>query len=188
MFQNLFFTEDRYDLSAVGRMKFNKRLGREEITGSGALTKDDIVDVLALLVDIRNGQGVVDDIDHLGNRRVRSVGEMAENQFRVGLVRVERAVKERLSQAESEGLMPQDLINAKPVAAAIKEFFGSSQLSQFMDQNNPLSEITHKDVFQHWGLVVLRESERVLKFEMFIQLTMAEFVLLRRLRDLISVL
>lgn len=144
LFQNLFFTEDRYDLSAVGRMKFNKRLGREEIIGSGALDKEDIVDVLALLIDIRNGQGVVDDIDHLGNRRVRSVGEMAENQFRVGLVRVERAVKERLSQAESEGLMPQDLINAKPVAAAIKEFFGSSQLSQFMDQNNPLSEITHK--------------------------------------------
>lgn len=144
LFQNLFFTEERYDLSAVGRMKFNKRLGRDEITGSGALSKEDIVDVLKLLIGIRNGQGVIDDIDHLGNRRVRSVGEMAENQFRVGLVRVERAVKERLSQAESEGLMPQDLINAKPVAAAIKEFFGSSQLSQFMDQNNPLSEITHK--------------------------------------------
>jgi DNA-directed RNA polymerase subunit beta len=144
LFQNLFFTEERYDLSAVGRMKFNKRLGRDEITGSGALSKEDIVDVLKLLIGIRNGKGVIDDIDHLGNRRVRSVGEMAENQFRVGLVRVERAVKERLSQAESEGLMPQDLINAKPVAAAIKEFFGSSQLSQFMDQNNPLSEITHK--------------------------------------------
>ncbi len=144
LFQNLFFTEDRYDLSAVGRMKFNRRLGREEIVGSGALSKEDIVDVLSLLIGIRNGKGVIDDIDHLGNRRVRSVGEMAENQFRVGLVRVERAVKERLSQAESEGLMPQDLINAKPVAAAIKEFFGSSQLSQFMDQNNPLSEITHK--------------------------------------------
>ena len=144
LFQNLFFTDERYDLSNVGRMKFNRRLGREEITGSSTLSREDIVDVLKTLVGIRNGHGVVDDIDHLGNRRVRSVGEMAENQFRVGLVRVERAVKERLSQAESEGLMPQDLINAKPVAAAIKEFFGSSQLSQFMDQNNPLSEITHK--------------------------------------------
>jgi DNA-directed RNA polymerase subunit beta len=125
-------------------MKFNRRLGRDESTGSGILDRDDIVDVLKALVNIRNGKGVVDDIDHLGNRRVRSVGEMAENQFRVGLVRVERAVKERLSMAESEGLMPQDLINAKPVAAAVKEFFGSSQLSQFMDQNNPLSEVTHK--------------------------------------------
>lgn len=144
LFKNLFFSAERYDLSAVGRMKFNRRLGRKEILGAGTLSKDDIVSVLKMLVAIRNGQGVVDDIDHLGNRRVRSVGEMAENQFRVGLVRVERAVKERLSLAESEGLMPQDLINAKPVAAAIKEFFGSSQLSQFMDQNNPLSEITHK--------------------------------------------
>jgi len=144
LFQNLFFSADRYDLSAVGRMKFNRRLGREEVVGSGVLDREDIVDVLRTLVAIRNGRGIVDDIDHLGNRRVRSVGEMAENQFRVGLVRVERAVKERLSMAESEGLMPQDLINAKPVSAAVKEFFGSSQLSQFMDQNNPLSEVTHK--------------------------------------------
>ncbi|KUJ79712.1 DNA-directed RNA polymerase subunit beta [Microbulbifer flavimaris] len=144
LFENLFFTDERYDLSAVGRMKFNRRLGREDETGPGTLSKEDIVDVLKTLVEIRNGNGMVDDIDHLGNRRVRSVGEMAENQFRVGLVRVERAVKERLSMAESEGLMPQDLINAKPVAAAVKEFFGSSQLSQFMDQNNPLSEVTHK--------------------------------------------
>jgi DNA-directed RNA polymerase subunit beta len=144
LFQNLFFSPDRYDLSTVGRMKFNRRLGREEVTGSGVLDREDIVDVLKMLVSIRNGKGVVDDIDHLGNRRVRSVGEMSENQFRVGLVRVERAVKERLSMAESEGLMPQDLINAKPVSAAVKEFFGSSQLSQFMDQNNPLSEVTHK--------------------------------------------
>ncbi|WP_237068647.1 DNA-directed RNA polymerase subunit beta [Microbulbifer guangxiensis] len=144
LFENLFFTDERYDLSAVGRMKFNRRLGREDETGQGTLSKEDIVDVLKTLVEIRNGNGMVDDIDHLGNRRVRSVGEMAENQFRVGLVRVERAVKERLSMAESEGLMPQDLINAKPVAAAVKEFFGSSQLSQFMDQNNPLSEVTHK--------------------------------------------
>ncbi len=144
LFQNLFFSADRYDLSAVGRMKFNRRLGRDEVTGIGVLDREDIVDVLKTLVAIRNGKGMVDDIDHLGNRRVRSVGEMAENQFRVGLVRVERAVKERLSMAESEGLMPQDLINAKPVSAAVKEFFGSSQLSQFMDQNNPLSEVTHK--------------------------------------------
>lgn len=144
LFQNLFFTDERYDLSTVGRMKFNRRLGREEIEGSGTLTKDDIIDVLKELINIRNGNGVVDDIDHLGNRRVRSVGEMVENQFRVGLVRVERTVKERLTLADSEGLTPQEIINAKPVSAAIKEFFGSSQLSQFMDQNNPLSQITHK--------------------------------------------
>ncbi len=144
LFKNLFFTPERYDLSSVGRMKFNRRLGREESEGEGVLSKEDIVDVLRELINIRDGNGIVDDIDHLGNRRIRCVGEMAENQFRVGLVRVERAVKERLSLAESEGLMPQELINAKPVSAAVKEFFGSSQLSQFMDQNNPLSEITHK--------------------------------------------
>ncbi len=195
LFHNLFFSFDRYDLSSVGRMKFNRRIGQGTDAGPGVLvdgryfaekfvdkklTKEldidslgaevrqvldrvgakpktygelkdtleqagsDIIDALSTLVDIRNGKGSVDDIDHLGNRRIRSVGEMAENQFRVGLVRVERAVRERLSVAESEGLMPQDLINAKPVAAAVKEFFGSSQLSQFMDQNNPLSEVTHK--------------------------------------------
>jgi DNA-directed RNA polymerase subunit beta len=144
LFQNLFFNPDRYDLSAVGRMKFNRRVGRDSSEGSGILENDDILAVLKTLIDIRNGYGNVDDIDHLGNRRVRSVGEMAENAFRVGLVRVERAVKERLTQAETEGLMPQEMINAKPVAAAVKEFFGSSQLSQFMDQNNPLSEVTHK--------------------------------------------
>jgi len=144
LFNNLFFAEDRYDLSAVGRMKFNRRLGRDSSTGPGVLSNEDIVDVLRALINIRNGNDIVDDIDHLGNRRIRCVGEMTENVFRVGLVRVERAVKERLSMAESEGLMPQELINAKPVSAAIKEFFGSSQLSQFMDQNNPLSEVTHK--------------------------------------------
>ncbi|HDS0921721.1 TPA: DNA-directed RNA polymerase subunit beta [Stenotrophomonas maltophilia] len=166
LFHNLFFTFERYDLSTVGRMKFNRRVGRKEVTGEAVLydrkyfgerndeeskrlvaehgDSSDILDVIKVLTEIRNGRGVVDDIDHLGNRRVRSVGEMAENVFRVGLVRVERAVKERLSMAESEGLTPQELINAKPVAAAIKEFFGSSQLSQFMDQNNPLSEVTHK--------------------------------------------
>jgi DNA-directed RNA polymerase subunit beta len=144
LFQNLFFTSDRYDLSAVGRMKFNRRVGRKDIEGPGVLDRDDILEVLRVLIDIRNGNGTVDDIDHLGNRRVRSVGEMAENAFRIGLVRVERVVRERLTTVESEGSSPQDLINAKPVAAAIKEFFGSSQLSQFMDQNNPLSEVTHK--------------------------------------------
>lgn len=144
LFKNLFFTDERYDLSAVGRMKFNRRVGRKTDEGPGTLTKEDILAVIKTLIDIRNGIGMVDDIDHLGNRRVRSVGEMTENQFRVGLVRVERAVKERLSLAESENLMPQDLINAKPVSAAIKEFFGSSQLSQFMDQVNPLSGVTHK--------------------------------------------
>jgi DNA-directed RNA polymerase subunit beta len=144
LFHGLFFAEERYDLSAVGRMKFNRRVGRAELTGPGTLTNEDIIAVIRILVELRNGRGEIDDIDHLGNRRVRSVGELAENQFRSGLVRVERAVKERLGQAESENLLPHDLINAKPISAAIKEFFGSSQLSQFMDQTNPLSEITHK--------------------------------------------
>ena len=144
LFQNLFSNPDRYDLSTVGRMKFNRRVGRDTSEGSGVIENEDIIDVLRTLIAIRNGYGTVDDIDHLGNRRVRSVGEMAENAFRVGLIRVERAVKERLTQAEAEGLMPQEMINAKPVTAAVKEFFGSSQLSQFMDQNNPLSEVTHK--------------------------------------------
>ena len=166
LFNNLFFAEERYDISTVGRMKFNRRLQRDTSEGPGILydskhfasRKDekakawleelgeisDILSVMKELISIRNGQGTVDDIDHLGNRRIRSVGEMAENVFRVGLVRVERAVKERLTTAEQDGLMPQELINAKPVAAAVKEFFGSSQLSQFMDQNNPLSEVTHK--------------------------------------------
>ncbi len=144
LFNRLFFSGDTYDLSRVGRMKFNRRVGRDAITGEGVLSKEDILAVAKIMVDLRNGKGEVDDIDHLGNRRVRSVGELAENQFRSGLVRVERAVKERLAQAESENLLPTDLINAKPISAAIKEFFGSSQLSQFMDQTNPLSEITHK--------------------------------------------
>ncbi|WP_291993936.1 DNA-directed RNA polymerase subunit beta [Candidatus Accumulibacter sp. ACC003] len=215
LFHGLFYSDDRYDLSAVGRMKFNRRVGRQDVVEhkimvkhvpskreaivkllSEALTNSvapaeqilgelghgpravaenlteatavalfdqlkaagvtgeareqltlsprDIVEVIKLLVELRNGRGEVDDIDHLGNRRVRSVGELAENQFRAGLVRVERAVKERLSQAESDNLMPHDLINAKPISAAVREFFGSSQLSQFMDQTNPLSEITHK--------------------------------------------
>ncbi|MDT3322387.1 DNA-directed RNA polymerase subunit beta [Shewanella sp. SP1S2-4] len=144
LFQNLFFSEERYDLSKVGRMKFNRRLSIPDDEGSGVLSKEDIVAVMKNIIHIRNGFDEVDDIDHLGNRRIRSVGEMAENQFRVGLVRVERAVRERLSLGDLNELMPQDLINAKPISAAVKEFFGSSQLSQFMDQNNPLSEVTHK--------------------------------------------
>ena len=144
LFENLFFNADKYDLSDVGRMKFNKRLGRDALDGDGTLTKEDILEVMKTLVDIRNGKQNCDDIDHLGNRRIRSVGEMVANQVRVGLLRVERAVRERLNVAETEGFGPSDLINAKPVTAAINEFFGSSQLSQFMDQNNPLSEVTHK--------------------------------------------
>lgn len=164
LFHGLFYSEERYDLSSVGRMKFNRRaypeavderspgwlkrfyekVGPRDQEGSGTISNEDLLAVIGVLVELRNGRGEIDDIDHLGNRRVRSVGELAENQFRAGLVRVERAVKERLSQAESDNLMPHDLINAKPISAAIKEFFGSSQLSQFMDQTNPLSEITHK--------------------------------------------
>src|SRR5687768_664682 len=144
LFNGLFYAPERYDLSVVGRMKFNRRVGRTELAGPSTLSNEDIIAVIRILVELRNGRGEIDDIDHLGNRRVRSVGELAENQFRSGLVRVERAVKERLGQAESENLLPHDLINAKPISAAIKEFFGSSQLSQFMDQTNPLSEITHK--------------------------------------------
>ncbi|SDH95813.1 DNA-directed RNA polymerase subunit beta [Vibrio xiamenensis] len=144
LFESLFFSEDRYDLSTVGRMKFNSSIGREDAQEQGTLDETDIIEVMRKLIAIRNGKGEVDDIDHLGNRRIRSVGEMAENQFRVGLVRVERAVKERLSLGDLDAIMPQDLINAKPISAAVKEFFGSSQLSQFMDQNNPLSEVTHK--------------------------------------------
>ena len=144
MFNNLFFNADRYDLSDVGRMMFNRRIGTDSGEGPGTLSNEDIISVMRTLIEIRNGHGEVDDIDNLGNRRVRCVGEMAENQFRVGLVRVERAVRERLGMIDREQMMPQDLVNAKPISAAIKEFFGSSQLSQFMDQNNPLSEVTHK--------------------------------------------
>ncbi|MBS9778501.1 MAG: DNA-directed RNA polymerase subunit beta [Gammaproteobacteria bacterium] len=144
LFDNMFFSTDRYDLSSVGRMKFNRSLDIPGEEGSSILSNEDIVGVMKKLIEIRNGRGKVDDIDHLGNRRIRSVGEMAENQFRIGLVRVERAVRERLSLGDLDGVTPQDLINAKPISAAVKEFFGSSQLSQFMDQNNPLSEVTHK--------------------------------------------
>lgn len=144
LFHKLIFSEDHYDLSSVGRMKFNRGVGRDGVEGPPTLSSEDIVDVVRKLIELKNGSGIVDDGDHLGNRRVRCVGEMVENQFRIGLVRVDRAVRDRLSYAESEDLMPQDLINAKPVSAVVKEFFGSSQLSQFMDQVNPLSEVTHK--------------------------------------------
>lgn len=144
LFENLFSNPTRYNLSKVGRMKFNRRLGHKTEVGSDTLDKEDIINVMRTLIGIRNGEGSIDDIDHLGNRRVRCVGEMIENALRIGLVRIERVVKERLTTAETDKLMPKDLINSKPVSASIKEFFGSSQLSQFMDQNNPLSEVTHK--------------------------------------------
>lgn len=144
LFRRLFFDPETYDLSRVGRMKINSRFNRGTETGPMTLEPEDIIDTMKAIVQLRNGEGQVDDIDHLGNRRVRCVGELTENQFRSGLVRVERAVRERLGQAESDNLMPHDLINSKPISAAIRDFFGSSQLSQFMDQTNPLSEITHK--------------------------------------------
>ena len=144
MFQSLFFDPERYDLSAVGRVKMNMRLDLDAPDTQRTLRKDDILAVVKALVNLRDGRGEIDDIDHLGNRRVRSVGELMENQYRIGLLRMERAIKERMSSVEIDTIMPQDLINAKPAAAAVREFFGSSQLSQFMDQTNPLSEITHK--------------------------------------------
>ena len=144
MFGNLFFNPERYDLSAVGRLKLNYKLGLATPLDCQILTKEDILEVVRYLIDLKNGKGNIDDIDHLGNRRVRAVGELLENQYRIGLVRMERAIKERMSLQEVENLMPHDLINSKPVSAVVKEFFGSSQLSQFMDQTNPLSEVTHK--------------------------------------------
>ena len=144
MFKSLFFDSERYDLSAVGRVKMNMRLDLDAEDTVRILRKEDIIAVIRTLVDLRDGRGEIDDIDNLGNRRVRSVGELMENQYRVGLLRMERAINERMSSVEIDTVMPQDLINAKPAAAAVREFFGSSQLSQFMDQTNPLSEITHK--------------------------------------------
>ena len=144
LFHNLFFNPERYDLSQVGRLKLNHKFSLDEGLDNRVLTKRDILEVVRYLIELRNGRGSTDDIDHLGNRRVRAVGELLENQYRVGLVRMERAIKERMSVQEIETLMPHDLVNAKPVAAVVKEFFGSSQLSQFMDQTNPLSEVTHK--------------------------------------------
>ncbi len=142
MFKSLFFDSERYDLSAVGRVKMNMRLELEAEDTVRILRKEDIVEVVRTLVNLRDGRGEIDDIDNLGNRRVRSVGELMENSYRLGLLRMERAIKERMSSVEIDTVMPQDLINAKPAAAAVREFFGSSQLSQFMDQTNPLSEIT----------------------------------------------
>jgi len=144
LFDTLFFDSERYDLAAVGRVKMNMRLSLDAEDTQRTLRKEDIIACIKALVDLRDGRGTVDDIDHLGNRRVRSVGELMENQYRVGLLRMERAIKERMSSVEIDTVMPQDLINAKPAAAAVREFFGSSQLSQFMDQTNPLSEVTHK--------------------------------------------
>ncbi|MEN9873524.1 MAG: hypothetical protein RL186_421, partial [Pseudomonadota bacterium] len=144
MFQSLFFDSERYDLSAVGRVKMNMRLDLDVDDEMRVLRKEDIIEVLKVLVGLRDGRGEIDDIDNLGNRRVRSVGELMENQYRVGLLRMERAIKERMGSIDIDTVMPHDLINAKPAAAAVREFFGSSQLSQFMDQTNPLSEITHK--------------------------------------------
>ena len=144
MFQSLFFDPERYDLSAVGRVKMNMRLDQQVEDTIRILRKEDVIGVIRTLVDLRDGKGEIDDIDHLGNRRVRSVGELMENQYRIGLLRMERAIKERMSSVDIDTVMPQDLINAKPAVAAVREFFGSSQLSQFMDQTNPLSEITHK--------------------------------------------
>ncbi|HZW46743.1 MAG TPA: DNA-directed RNA polymerase subunit beta, partial [Microvirga sp.] len=144
MFHSLFFDSERYDLSAVGRVKMNMRLDLDAEDTVRTLRREDILAVAKALVDLRDGKGEIDDIDHLGNRRVRSVGELMENQYRLGLLRMERAIKERMSSVDIDTVMPQDLINAKPAAAAVREFFGSSQLSQFMDQTNPLSEVTHK--------------------------------------------
>ena len=144
LFHGLFFDSERYDLSSVGRVKMNARLGQEVEDSVRVLRKQDILEIMKILTDLKDGKGEIDDIDHLGNRRVRSVGELMENQYRVGLLRMERAIRERMSSVEIDTVMPHDLINAKPAAAAVREFFGSSQLSQFMDQTNPLSEITHK--------------------------------------------
>ncbi|WWO96326.1 MAG: DNA-directed RNA polymerase subunit beta [Candidatus Dasytiphilus stammeri] len=144
LFENIFFSEERYDLSPVGRMKFNRSLNRDYSEGPSTLTRVDIVEVMKKLISIRDGKGEIDDIDHLGNRRIRCVGEMTENQFRIGLARLERSVREKLSLGNLDSTVPQDLINAKPISAAVKEFFSTSQLSQFMDQNNPLAEVTHK--------------------------------------------
>ena len=144
LFNNLFFNSDRYDLSSVGRLKINAKFKKQTDINQKILDKSDIIDVVNHMHNLIDGKGEIDDIDHLANRRVRSVGELLENQYRVGLLKMDRAIKERLSSLEVDNIMPQDIINAKPVAASIKEFFGTSQLSQFMDQTNPLSEITHK--------------------------------------------
>ena len=183
LFLSLFFEEERYDLSDVGRVKMNLRLGLDAEDTVRVLRKEDILAVVKTLVDLRDGKGEVDDIDHLGNRRVRSVGELMENQYRLGLLRMERAIKERMSSVDIDTVMPHDLINAKPAAAAVREFFGSSQLSQFMDQTNPLSEVTHKRRMSALGPGGIDTwNEQGLKSVTSTPLTMAEFVPLKRLR------
>ena len=163
LFRNLFFNRDRYDLSAVGRLKINSRLKHSDNLENRVLEPNDIMHIVKYLSELKDGYGEIDDIDHLGNRRVRSVGELLENQYTIGVIRMERAIKERMSNAEIEIVMPNDLVNPKPASASVREFFGQSQLSQFMDQTNPLSEITHKRRLSALGLEGFLEKELVLK-------------------------
>ena len=164
---NLFFDRERYDPSPVGRLKINSRLNIEADLETRTLMNQDIIKIVEYLAFLKDGNGQIDDIDHLGNRRVRSVGELLENQYTLGVIRMERAIKERMTNAQDiETVMPNDLVNPKPASAAIREFFGQSQLSQFMDQTNPLSEITHKEDFQLWDLVGFQENVRASKLEM----------------------
>ena len=186
-FHNLFFNQDLYDLSEVGRYKINAKLHLDIDISNRALTKEDIIFAVRHLVRLKDTQGGVDDIDHFGNRRVRTVGELVENQYRMGLVRMERAIKERMTLQDVETLMPHDLVNPKPISAAIKEFFGTSQLSQFMDQTNPLSEVTHKRRLSALGPGGLSRESAGLKCETFIQHIMAGSVRLKLRRVLISV-
>ena len=187
LFHGLFFDSERYDLSSVGRVKMNARLGQEVEDSVRVLRKQDILEIMKILTDLKDGKGEIDDIDHLGNRRVRSVGELMENQYRVGLLRMERAIRERMSSVEIDTVMPHDLINAKPAAAAVREFFGSSQLSQFMDQTNPLSEITHKRRLSALGPGGLTRERAGFEVRDVHPHIMDEFVPLRRLRAQILV-
>ena len=187
LFENLFFNAERYDLSAVGRLKLNYKLGVDVPLDCMTLTSEDVLEVVRYLIELKNGKGNIDDIDHLGNRRVRAVGELLENQYRIGLVRMERAIKERMSLQEVENLMPHDLINSKPVSAVVKEFFGSSQLSQFMDQTNPLSEVTHKRRLSALGPGVLPASAPASRCATYIRPTTAASARSRPLRVRTSV-
>ena len=188
LFHGLFFDSERYDLSSVGRVKMNARLGQEVEDSVRVLRKQDILEIMKILTDLKDGKGEIDDIDHLGNRRVRSVGELMENQYRVGLLRMERAIRERMSSVEIDTVMPHDLINAKPAAAAVREFFGSSQLSQFMDQTNPLSEITHKRRLSALGPGGLTRERAGFEVRTCTQHIMEESVPLRRRKAQILVL